>query len=75
MSVPAQLALVDLLASLLQADDATAGRVLNDLRVQLSDPRLQGDMSLLRDLIDDVEYDEALKVVARLRVTLAKQPK
>ena len=75
VSVATQLALVDHLASLLQADDASAGRVLNDLRLQLSDPRLQGDMSLLRDLIDDVEYDEALKVVARLRVTLAKQPK
>ncbi len=73
--VAAQLASVEHLAALLKADDASAGRVLSNLRSQLTDPRLQDDLGLLRDLIDDVEYDEALTVVARLRATLALQPK
>lgn len=75
VSAQAQLASVERLAALLKADDASAGRVLSDLRGQLNDPRLQDDLGLLRDLIDDVEYDEALTVVARLRATLAQPPK
>ncbi|MBY0465416.1 MAG: response regulator [Burkholderiales bacterium] len=71
-SLEAQQAAVAQLAALLAADDASVGRVLTSLQGQLNDPRLQDDLRLLRDLIDDVEYDEALKVVARLKATLAK---
>jgi HPt (histidine-containing phosphotransfer) domain-containing protein len=71
-SLAAQQAAVAQLADLLAADDASVGRVLTSLQGQLNDPRLQDDLRLLRDLIDDVEYDEALKVVARLKATLAK---
>ena len=55
--------------------DASVARVLADVSAQLNDPRLQDDLRLLRDLIDDVEYDEALKVVARLKTTLTQQNK
>jgi two-component system sensor histidine kinase/response regulator len=75
VSAAAQLAAVDRLAALLEADDASVARVLADVSAQLNDPRLQDDLRLLRDLIDDVEYDEALKVVARLKTTLTLQNK
>ena len=75
VSAAAQLAAVDRLAALLEADDASVARVLADVSAQLNDPRLQDDLRLLRDLIDDVEYDEALKVVARLKTTLTQQNK
>jgi two-component system sensor histidine kinase/response regulator len=75
VSVAAQVAAVDRLAALLEADDASVARVLADVSVQLNDPHLQDDLRLLRDLIDDVEYDEALKVVARLKTTLTLKNK
>jgi two-component system sensor histidine kinase/response regulator len=75
VSAAAQLAAVDRLAALLAADDASVARVLADVSAQLNDLRLQDDLQLLRDLIDDVEYDEALKVVARLKTTLTLQNK
>ena len=71
VSAATQLATVDRLAALLESDDASVARVLADVSALLNDPRLEDDLRLLRDLIDDVEYDEALKVVARLKTTLA----
>jgi hypothetical protein len=61
------------LETLLAHDDAAAGRVLGEVNACLQDPRQQDDLHLLRDLIDDIEYKEALTVVARLRTTLATQ--
>ena len=68
-----QMALLDRLETLLAHDDAAAGRVLGEVNACLQDPRQQDDLHLLRDLIDDIEYKEALTVVARLRTTLATQ--
>lgn len=65
-----KIALIDRLDTLLRQDDAAAGRLLEELRTTLNDPRLQDDLLLLRDLIDDIEYRDALVVVERLRLSL-----
>jgi signal transduction histidine kinase/DNA-binding response OmpR family regulator/HPt (histidine-containing phosphotransfer) domain-containing protein len=69
------LALIERLDLLLQHDDAAAGRLLAEINSHWQDPCHQDDLQLLRELIDDVEYHEALKVVARLRITLMAQLK
>ncbi len=62
-----KIALIDRLATLLQRDDASAGRLLDELQSNLPDPKVQDCLLILRNLIDDVEYPEALKVVTQLR--------
>ena len=66
-----QMGLIDRLKTLLRSDDAAAGRLCDELKTCLSDPRQQNDVNLLRDLIDDVEYQEALIVLERLQATLS----
>ena len=65
-----QLAALRRLGELLAADDASVGRVLAEVSPKLGHPRLQDDLALLRDLIDDVEYDQAQHVVARMQAAL-----
>jgi len=67
--------MIERLDLLLQHDDAAAGRLLAEINSHWQDPCHQDDLQLLRELIDDVEYHEALKVVARLRITLMAQLK
>ena len=70
-SFDVQMGLIDRLKTLLRSDDAAAGRLCDELKTCLSDPRQQNDVNLLRDLIDDVEYQEALIVLERLQATLS----
>ncbi|HRK39644.1 MAG TPA: response regulator [Burkholderiaceae bacterium] len=65
-----QMAALRRLGELLEADDASVGRVLAEVSPKLGHPRLQDDLALLRDLIDDVEYDQAQHVVARMQAAL-----
>jgi len=65
--VEVTLALIDRLQALLQSDDAAAGRLLDELAASLRQPRQQDSLQTLRDLIDDVEYPDALKILAQLR--------
>jgi len=69
--VALQMALMARLETLLARDDAAAARLLTELSASMPDPRQQDDLQRLRDLIDDIEYKQALTVVARLRATLA----
>jgi CheY-like chemotaxis protein/HPt (histidine-containing phosphotransfer) domain-containing protein len=66
-----QLALLDRLDALLRQDDAAAGRLLAEISGSVADPRHQDDLQLMRDLVDEIEYDQALTVLARLRATMA----
>jgi len=66
-SVEVKVALIDRLEVLLRHDDAAASRLLDELQTNLSDPRVQDCLLILRNLIDDVEYPEALKIVKQLR--------
>jgi CheY-like chemotaxis protein len=65
-----QRALIERLELLLKNDDAAAGRLLAEIKAGLPGPRHQDDLRLLRDLIDDIEYEAALGVLSRLRSTL-----
>ncbi len=72
-SFEVQMALIERLESLLQHDDAAAGRLALELRTSLIDPRLQDELLLLCDLVDDVEYQQALVVLARIRATISNR--
>ncbi len=71
VSPEVQLALIERLELLLKNDDAAAGRLFAEIKAGLPDPRQQDDLCLLRELIDDIEYEAALTVLARLRTSLA----
>ena len=64
-------ALIERLETLLQHDDAAAGRLALELRSSLNDPRLQDELLLLCDLVDDVEYQQALDLLTRIRETFS----
>jgi two-component system sensor histidine kinase/response regulator len=72
-SFEVQMALMERLESLLKHDDAAAGRLALELRTSLTDPRLQDELLLLCDLVDDVEYQQALLVLARIQATFSKR--
>ena len=65
------MALIERLETLLQHDDAAAGRLALELRSSLNDPRLQDELLLLCDLVDDVEYQQALDLLTRIRETFS----
>ncbi|NTV94474.1 MAG: response regulator [Thiobacillus sp.] len=69
-AIDAALPLLGLLEDLLRQDDARAGGALDDLRAHLQSGRWEGELNLLRDLIEDIEYDAALAVLPRLRAAL-----
>lgn len=71
--VALKLTLLHDLDILLRADNAAAGNKLAELTACWGDPRHRKDLSLLRDLVDDIEYPEALRVVARLQASLQSQ--
>jgi two-component system, sensor histidine kinase and response regulator len=73
-STATQLALIERLATLLKNDDAAVGRVLDELEANLGDPQHREALRSLRDLIDDIEYGEALRVLVRLRTALNGSP-
>ncbi|MBP9737000.1 MAG: response regulator [Rhodoferax sp.] len=70
-SFEVQMALIERLETLLQHDDAAAGRLALELRSSLNDPRLQDELLLLCDLVDDVEYQQALDLLTRIRETFS----
>ena len=62
--------LIPLLArveTLLQADDAAAEEAFRDLRHALGAPALAEQLGAIGDLIEDVEYEQALKLLAEFR--------
>jgi two-component system, sensor histidine kinase and response regulator len=73
-STASQLALIERLVTLLKNDDAAAGRVLDELDAALDDPQHRAALRSLRDLIDDIEYAQALQVLVRLRTALQGAP-
>jgi two-component system sensor histidine kinase/response regulator len=67
-----QIALVERLETLLRKDDAAAGRLALELKTNLIEPQLQDELLLLCDLVDDVEYQQALVVLAKIHDILSK---
>jgi signal transduction histidine kinase/CheY-like chemotaxis protein len=68
--VEAQLVLIDRLEDLLADDDAAAGRVLGELAACLDTRKYSGELARLRELVDDIEYVQALQVLGQLRLTI-----
>ncbi|MCF8210031.1 MAG: response regulator [Rhodoferax sp.] len=71
VSTEVQLALLERLEGLLRQDDAAAGRLLTEISATLTDHRYLDDLQLMRDLVDDIEYGQALQLLGRLRETVA----
>ena len=65
------LPLLDRLETLLRSDDARTAPVLDDLRDCLAGTRWLHELQLLRELIEDVEYEAALALLLRLRGALS----
>ena len=65
------LPLLDRLETLLRSDDARTAPVLDDLRDCLTGTRWLHELQLLRELIEDVEYEAALALLLRLRGALS----
>ncbi|MBV2234720.1 MAG: response regulator [Sterolibacterium sp.] len=65
------LPILDRLQHQLEADDASALRTLQELESWSTLPSLAQAMLQLRDLIEDIEYPDALAQLAALRQTLA----
>ncbi len=64
------LILMDQLETQLSKDDARAASTLEDLWTCLADHRWVSELHMLRDLIDDIEYESALEMLSRLRAAL-----
>ncbi|MFA7239510.1 MAG: response regulator [Sulfuricellaceae bacterium] len=62
--------LLERLAALLNDDDATAGDALLELRNAISNPNLAPLLGKIGDLIEDVEFEKALDLLAELRQAL-----
>jgi HPt (histidine-containing phosphotransfer) domain-containing protein len=60
------------LEALLADDDATADDAFLALRNAISDPRLDDLLSRIGDLIEDVEYEKALELLATCRSELLR---
>jgi two-component system sensor histidine kinase/response regulator len=70
LQIDTALVLINRMQLLLQEDDAAAESLLDDLESCLAGPDLIGELHHLRALIEDIEYKEALIVLARMRATL-----
>jgi two-component system sensor histidine kinase/response regulator len=66
----AALAIINRIELLLKEDDAAAESMLDELQSSLSGPDWLGELHRLRELIEDIEYAEALVILDRMRKTL-----
>ena len=69
----AQLNLLDQLDTRLRQNDASAGRIIQDLDACLG-PQHQETLRQLRELVDDVEYPQARQILASLHERLKDTP-
>jgi two-component system, sensor histidine kinase and response regulator len=67
---PSALLLIDQLETMLKSNNARAGSVLDDLRVCLPTARWADELHRLSELIDDIEYQDALSLLPGLRAAL-----
>jgi len=66
LHVETAFAVLERIRFFLKQDDAAAEPLLNDLAASLNGPDWMGEVSQLRELIEDIEYDAALTVIDRI---------
>jgi two-component system sensor histidine kinase/response regulator len=70
LRIDTALLVMERMVGLLKQDDAAAETLLGDLASCLSGPDWHGELARLRELVEDIEYEEAIAVLERMRGAL-----